>query len=108
VYLLEITESERKYLLSLLWGRRGTVASVVREKLSDAEDCFGVSAWTDADLEEVLQEQDLPVTRQNIRSIRESYVARHLGDIATDHGWEVLEQAAMDLQIAGPNKSPRL
>ncbi|HET9407974.1 MAG TPA: hypothetical protein VFO39_12115 [Candidatus Sulfotelmatobacter sp.] len=97
MYVLQLDEAERRYLLSFLRGRRGTAARL-KEQLSSSEDCFGTVTWSDADIATELQNQGMPETAGNIRAIRTSYLGQHIDDEMIDSGWAVLEQAVTDLK----------
>lgn len=100
MYIIDIDAVERNYLLSVLNGKRGVVATGLTTKLRETKESFGVVAWTDDDISAGLVEEGLEPTAENIKVVRQSYYARHVSDHMIKHGWNYLEQALLELRGA--------
>jgi len=98
MYVLELDSSERKYLLSLLKAQHISTAKRLVMRLTSSEDVFGVVMWGDEDIAFQLREQAVADSPENIRAVRESSLVRHIGDRMTEHGWDVLEAAVLELE----------
>jgi len=103
MYLLELDSTHREYLLFLLAKEGAPTAVNLAAQLKGSEDVFGVVMWTDRDIGEELQQQDVPKTRENILAVRDSYHVRHIGDQMVDHGWSVLREAVAEFKRSGAN-----
>jgi hypothetical protein len=97
MYVLQLDGDERDFLLSLLKSRSGVIGRKLSTKLRTTEDVFGVVMWTDDDIKSLLEQKNLPSTRENIARVRASYFGRHIDDQMVEHGWEVLEQGVLEL-----------
>ncbi|MFB3917742.1 MAG: hypothetical protein ACE14M_13500 [Terriglobales bacterium] len=100
MYVLQLEAAERNYLLSLLKRQPVSTARRLATRLRTADKVFGVAMWTDDDIASTLKEHDVPDTPENIRAVRNSFYARHIGDHMVEHGWGVLEEAVCQLKAA--------
>jgi len=98
MYVLQLTESERHFLLSLLNARRHPIAAELAAQLGSSEEVFGLVTWSDSDIASQLTEHGLRDLPENIRDVRNSYHIRHIGDSMIEHGWGVLEEAVSELK----------
>jgi hypothetical protein len=100
MYVLQIDATERKYLLSLLKGRRGSTARGLSAELKNSNEVFGVVMWGNDDIASQLKEQAMLDTSENIEAVRRSYYCRHIHDQMVEHGWGILEEGVSELKAS--------
>lgn len=59
---------------------------------------FGCVHWTEADVEQAIEEVagKLEVTDENVQRVLSSYAARHIADRMIELGWEILHTAVRE------------
>lgn len=97
MYVLQLDETERDYLFSLLKSQRQSIARALAAQLRNAEDVFGLVWWSEADIASKLMERSVPATPDNITAVYESHCCRHIAERMTEQGWSLLEDAVFEL-----------
>jgi len=91
MYVLQLDETERDYLFSLLKSQRGSIARALAAQLRNSQDVFGLVWWSEADIASKLTERSVPATPDNISVLYESYSCRHIAERMIEQGWSLLE-----------------